>query len=476
MIVKILNKTSKTFSGVQYNDNKIGKGTGELMIMKNFPNHIMPSSSQGEVRDYLMSIKNDKVINKQFHCTLSTEKRDHSKEVLADMAERFMEKMGYGKQPYIVVFHNDTDNNHVHIVTTRIDKETKLGIDRDFEKLKSQTAMREILKEMYGVDHDKRIDKLLAYTYSNQGQLEKLLNNAGYETSVKDNALNIIHNGVPLKSINVDDIKYTDDRNEQRKKQIYSILNRFKNSYSNNVFQVVDQRNQNTAYVSELQKELRERLGLEIKFSYKDDKAPFGYIIIDNKTNTVFKGGDIMKMGNLFNFTPDKIDKAFFDILTNYNVSNKETKKALIAYLEPKYNLAVKDYMVFGSNTKVPYQIFDDTRSIAVSYIRNYEERRHLEDRVSFVEQDDKIYLINEKEHKIFDLQKLVGNRLYEQYLHEVNQPHSSLSLQQEQQTQIYSTTPTLEELLKLNSASDYSSGAIGEDEEERKKRKKKRR
>lgn len=475
MIVKILNKSSQDFNGVKYNDDKIDKGTGELMKMNNFPNHITPSSSQAEVRDYLKSLKNDNVKNKQFHCTLSTEKRAHSKEALTEMAERFMDKMGYGKQPYIVVFHNDTDNNHVHIVTTRIDKESLKGIDQDFEKYKSQTAMREVMKELYGVDHEKKIDKLLLYNYSNLGQLEKLMSSAGYQTNVKDNALNIIHNGVPLKSINVDDIKYTEDRDEQRKKQIYSILNRFKNNYSNNVFQVTDPRNQNVAYVSELQKELRERLGLEINFSYKDDKSPFGYIIIDHKTNTVFKGGDIMKMGNLFNFTTDKIDKPFFDILTNYNVSNKEMKEALISYLEPKHNLEIKDYMVFGNNAKVPYQIYDDTRNIAVSYIRNYEDRRLLEDQISFFEKDDKVYLVNEKEHKIFDLQKLVGERLYNQYLNQGNEPHNSLSYQQDSERQILSDGPSLTELLKLNSISEIS-GGTGQEDEERKQRKKKRR
>lgn len=33
---------------------------------------------------------------------------------------------------------------------------------------------------------------------------------------------------VTFKSININDIKYTDNRDKQRKKQIYAVLNRFK--------------------------------------------------------------------------------------------------------------------------------------------------------------------------------------------------------------------------------------------------------
>ena len=40
MIVKILGSASSSFHGVQYNDKKVEKGTGELMMMKNFPSFI----------------------------------------------------------------------------------------------------------------------------------------------------------------------------------------------------------------------------------------------------------------------------------------------------------------------------------------------------------------------------------------------------------------------------------------------------
>lgn len=182
MIVKILNKSSKEFNAVSYNDKKIDNGKGELLSMKNFPTHINSSSGTQDVKNYLKALSNNnkRIQNPQFHCAISAQGRTYSKEQLSDIAEKFMDKMGYGEQPYIVVFHNDTANNHIHIVSSRVNKETGKRIDRDFEKYESQTALQETLKELYGTDVHKKLDKLLDYNCSNLDQLQKLLENSGY--------------------------------------------------------------------------------------------------------------------------------------------------------------------------------------------------------------------------------------------------------------------------------------------------------
>lgn len=38
------------------------------------------------------------------------------------LAQEFMEKFGYGNQPYIVWLHEDIDRKHMHIVSVRIDE------------------------------------------------------------------------------------------------------------------------------------------------------------------------------------------------------------------------------------------------------------------------------------------------------------------------------------------------------------------
>ena len=67
--------------------------------------------------------------------------------------------MGYGEQPYLVVFHNDTANNHVHIVSSWVNNETGKCIDRNFEKYQSQTALQETLKELYGNDVHQKLNQ-----------------------------------------------------------------------------------------------------------------------------------------------------------------------------------------------------------------------------------------------------------------------------------------------------------------------------
>ena len=148
------------FPGVNYNDKKVEKGTGELMMMKNFPSFINETSSQEEVRNYLKSVsKNEKVKKPQFHAVISTKFQQHSKEELAKITENFMEEMGYGKQPFIVVFHNDTDNNHIHLISTRVDKQTGKKINDSYERLKAQQSLSNTLEKLYGLKPKEELEK-----------------------------------------------------------------------------------------------------------------------------------------------------------------------------------------------------------------------------------------------------------------------------------------------------------------------------
>ena len=65
------------------------------------------------------------------------------------LAQEFMEKFGYGNQPYIVWLHEDINRKHMHIVSVRID-ETGKKIDHNREAIRAQNICRE-MEVKYGL-------------------------------------------------------------------------------------------------------------------------------------------------------------------------------------------------------------------------------------------------------------------------------------------------------------------------------------
>lgn len=186
------------------------------MLMKNFPSSINENSSQQDVRDYLKSVSNNERVKKpQFHAAISTKFHEHTKEELTKIAENFMDELGYGQQPYIVVFHNDTENNHTHIVSTRIDKQTGKKINDSYEKLKAQKALSLTMEKLYAVNSQEQIGKLLGYRYGSLKQLQLLLERSGFkliQNKNDENALDILKNGVREKTINATELNFSNHK------------------------------------------------------------------------------------------------------------------------------------------------------------------------------------------------------------------------------------------------------------------------
>jgi hypothetical protein len=146
MIVKIFPPTSG-FHAVSYNTGKVDKGKGELMRVANFG----PLQSLGQLRpeDYkhylqMIAALNPKISKPQFHATISAKGKEIDNEALTALADRWMEAMGYGEQPYLIVFHKDTAHNHVHLVSVRVDRNGK-KINSDFEHRRAVAEMTKLM-------------------------------------------------------------------------------------------------------------------------------------------------------------------------------------------------------------------------------------------------------------------------------------------------------------------------------------------
>ncbi len=489
MIVKILGSASSSFHGVQYNDKKVEKGKGELMLMKNFPSFINENSSQEEVRNFLKSIsKNEKVKKPQFHAVISTKFQQHSKEELTKVAEDFMQEMGYGNQPFLVVFHNDTENNHIHIVSTRVDKQSGKKINDSYEKLKTQKALINIKERIYGKNNQETINNLLSCKIGSLKQLELLMERNGFKlvkNKNDENTLDILKNGVREKTINGKQLVFKNLKNDDRAKQIKAILNKYKVLYSNKVFKVEDRRHlekmlpeekqkedwkPRIKLESELQKKLRDVFGIDVVFHHKDELRPFGYTLIDHKTGTVYKGSEILKMNDLFEFTSEKIDKKLFESLKDYNLFDVASKKVLIEHLKRKNPENVpKDFMLFENKKRKNKEVFNAVKNDVKEYLKtqNNENIKILK------LEEGNYYAVHTKLHYAGELQSLIGEKEYQNFLN----PNQTNEIKIENRTQTNETkelSKAVNEMLFEWTKSSGTSKNPAEDElKKRRKRKK---
>lgn len=479
MIIKIMGATSNDFHGVNYNHKKINSEKGELMAMKNFPSFINSESSPAEVRDYLKSIsQSDKVKKPQFHATISAKFQEYSKEQLTETAEMVLDELGYDRQPYIIVFHNDTDNNHVHLVSTRVDKKTGRKINDSFEKLKAQKALAKAQEQLFGISQDKNLEKLLNYRFSNLKQLETLLSRSGFKLSLNEaqKQISILKNGVRLKSLQSEQINYSPVVNAERKRQLRAIISKYSRICSAKVFRVEDNRkfeglfekkylkaDPKVEFESELQKKLRDMFGIDIVFHFKNGKKPFGCTLIDHKDGAVYKGSEIFKMQEIFEFTNETIGKRLFERLKDFNVRNQTEKEILINATNDK-GFLVSDFMVFINKSKRNNENYRSFKNEVIDYLKTSKN-----DNIQILKDESgTFYAVHQQYHRIENLSVLIGEMYFEKIFG--SKSTSDESWMQDKD----STKTTAQELLNELLKSSYSAKDPAEDELKRKRKKRK--
>lgn len=149
MVAKI-GRGSSLFSALIYNRNKVDEGTARIISGNRVildpvnPMQNMIRSFEG----YLAA--NRRTEKPIIHISLNPSPEDTlPDERFAALAADYMEKMGYGDQPYAVFLHEDTGRRHIHIVSTCVDGNGR-KIDSAYEWCRSMAACRE-LEQKYGL-------------------------------------------------------------------------------------------------------------------------------------------------------------------------------------------------------------------------------------------------------------------------------------------------------------------------------------
>jgi len=257
MVAHILEKPSRTFAGIKYNTNKIDRNTGELMLIANFgATQALNNPRPQDLVNYLLMVaaQNKGIKNTQFHAVISARGRNYTKQELTKAAVMWLKEMKYGDQPYLIVFHKDTDNHHVHIVSSRVGKNGK-QIDRDYEQVRAVRNIDKVLGYTFA----------LQYRFSTRAQFYLILANQGYL------GRDYIYQEKLQKKIN----GYEPD-----KARIAELKELFLAQKAAPDF------------VQQMQTQYR----LDLVFHSSEGKKPYGYTVIDHATKQVFKGSEILNL------------------------------------------------------------------------------------------------------------------------------------------------------------------------------------
>lgn len=140
------------YGALAYNQEKIDAGLGKILETNRV---FVPADGQFSVGDCMRDF--ERAIPPQvtttrgiIHISLNPHPEDKiSDEQLADIGREYMERLGFGGQPYMIFKHEDIDRRHLHIVSTRVRSDGTLISDKkNYEKSKRIT---DDLEQKYGL-------------------------------------------------------------------------------------------------------------------------------------------------------------------------------------------------------------------------------------------------------------------------------------------------------------------------------------
>jgi hypothetical protein len=151
MIAKI-GRSRNLYGALAYNQLKVENEKGQVLfgnkMIETASGHYSVAQLAQSFAPYLIANRNTE--KHTLHISLNPDPKDKvSEERYREMAEVYMQEMGYGQQPFVVFKHTDIDRIHIHIVSVCVDEQGK-KISDSFEKMRSMNVCRE-LESKYGL-------------------------------------------------------------------------------------------------------------------------------------------------------------------------------------------------------------------------------------------------------------------------------------------------------------------------------------
>ena len=137
-------------AALNYNEKKVQNGTAECLYAGNYLNSAEKMNFYQKLNGFEMNNRLNKIATtKTLHVSLNFDPSEKlSNKKLTEIAAVYMDKIGFGEQPYLVYQHFDAGHPHVHIVSTTIRSDGTRINTHNIGRNQSEKARKEI-EQMY---------------------------------------------------------------------------------------------------------------------------------------------------------------------------------------------------------------------------------------------------------------------------------------------------------------------------------------
>lgn len=152
-MVAIINTGHSIHNIFNYNENKVKDGVAACIGEGNYPMDVDKMNRTVKLNRLLKQASlNENVTRNSVHISLNFDPSETvlQREKLLDIAKTYMDKIGFGEQPYLIYQHYDAGHPHLHIVSIKIRHDGKRIDMQNIGRNQSETARKEIEKK-YGL-------------------------------------------------------------------------------------------------------------------------------------------------------------------------------------------------------------------------------------------------------------------------------------------------------------------------------------
>lgn len=330
-------RSGKSIRGVlHYNEHKVQSGTAQLILASRFISDIERLSFQNKLNRFEnITSLNERVKTNALHISLNFDPGEKlSQEQLQNIASTYMDKIGFGEQPFLVYRHTDAAHPHIHIATInikadgeRIDihnigrnesEQARKEIEEKFNLIKTSTRNKQVEplkpisleKVVYGKSETKRaitntVNEIVrSYRFTSVAELNAILQqfnviaDRGCEGSRMYDKHGLIYSllsngnkvGVPIKASSIygkptlKNLEHKFEQNEEKRKP-YRIPLRM----------AIDKTMAKQILTKETFKRLLKNESIDVIFRQNDQGITYGLTFIDHRNKTVFNGSDLGK-------------------------------------------------------------------------------------------------------------------------------------------------------------------------------------